>query len=177
MMHRCRLVFNSAGSSLVDAALVRPVQYLHEEVIPDQVEHVTLYREKMSIEEMLRYKAIIMLEGNDVSSGMKWALYSNSVVMTQPPTKTSWAMEEMMEPWVHYIPLNQELTDVDEKMQWVIDHDEEAKEIARRGRLWIMDLLFHPDAEDDDRQIYEDILMRYRQHFVRDDSLMAEVLP
>ncbi len=41
-----------------------------------------------------------MLEGNDVASGLKWALLSQSVVMMPPPQHTSWAMEELLQPWV-----------------------------------------------------------------------------
>ena len=40
-----------------------------------------------------------------MASGLKWMLFSNSVVFMAPPTKTSWAMEEKLVPYVHYIPL------------------------------------------------------------------------
>ena len=106
-----------------------------------------------------------MLEGNDVASGLKWALLSQSVVLMPTPTHTSWAMEEFLEPWVHYIPLNENATDVDEKMQWVIDNDDIAQRIAERGTLWMEDLVFHPDAEGDDRWIQEEMVRRYQAHF------------
>lgn len=160
VMHRCRLVYQTANSKLVDAKLVPPV---HD--VPESIGNVQIFDKPIPYVESLKYKAIIMLEGNDVSSGLKWALYSNSVVLTQVPTKTSWAMEEWLEPWVHYIPINKELSDVDEKMQWVLDHDEKAKEIAHRGSLWIKDLLLHPDAARDDELIYDDLLRRYMSHF------------
>jgi hypothetical protein len=117
------------------------------------------------MKQMLQYKAIVILEGNDVASGLKWALLSNSVVMMQPPTYTSWAMEEMLQPWVHYIPLNEELSDVEEKMQWVVDNDEQAQHIAETGSFWIQDLVFHPDASIDDQWIQKEILRRYLAHF------------
>jgi hypothetical protein len=41
-----------------------------------------------------------MIAGNDVASGLKWALFSQSVVLMPPPNHTSWAMEELLEPWV-----------------------------------------------------------------------------
>jgi len=92
----------------------------------------------------------------------------------QAPTKTSWAMEELLEPWVHYIPLSADLSDVEEKMQWVIDNDAEARRIAHRGKLWISDLVFHPDAERDERLVYDEILRRYSTHFVKDEKLLLE---
>jgi hypothetical protein len=83
-------------------------------------------------------------------------------------------MEELLEPWVHYIPLNKELSDVEERMQWVIDHDEEAQQIARRGSLWMKDLLLHPNSADEDDRIYEEIIRRYRAHFEEASDLSVD---
>lgn len=176
LLHRCRLVYSSAANRtadqtpLVDAKLALPVLDVRQN-FPKTINGIDLYGERVSIEDMLAYKAIIMLEGNDVSSGLKWALYSNSVVMTQTPTKTSWAMEELLEPWVHYIPLADDLSDVEDMMRWVIDHDDEAQEIANRGRVWISDLVFHPDAETDEQHVFDEILRRYQAHFVRNATM------
>jgi hypothetical protein len=160
-------VYNNHKSPLVDALMIG-----QEKFVPREVDGVPLYGDKVGYGDMLQYKAIIMLEGNDISSGLKWALYSNSVVMTQIPTKTSWALEELLEPWVHFVPLNDDLTDVEEQMQWVLDHDQEAQEIARRGSLWVQDLLYHPDAAHDEELIYDEMLWRYRAHFVEDLDLV-----
>jgi hypothetical protein len=78
-------------------------------------------------------------------------------------------MEERLEPWVHYVPINDRATDVEEKMQWIIDHDEEAQRIAQRASVWMEDLVFHPDAARDDRLVKEEMLKRYRAHFVQSD--------
>ena len=178
LIHRCRLVYKTAGSRLVDAKLttakVNEAAGVEEE-IPPMIGSVEMYaRTKYMYDKMLTFKALIMLEGNDISSGLKWALYSNSVVMTQPPTKTSWAMEELLEPWVHYVPLNQDLSDVEEKMQWILDNEEAAKKIARAGTLWIKDLVLHPDAAHEDDLIYDEMIRRYRSHFVYKPGLEKE---
>jgi hypothetical protein len=72
---------------------------------------------------------------------------------------------ELLIPWVHYIPLNEDANDVKEKMQWVIDNDNLAQRIAERASLWIEDLCFHPDAALDDRLIQEEMVRRYLAHF------------
>jgi hypothetical protein len=165
IVRRCRLVLRYDRSNLVDARLVHI-----NGVLPDTLNGTKLTGQLLSTERLLHYKAIIMLEGNDVASGLKWVLLSNSVVMMQPPSYTSWAMEELLEPWVHYIPLNEELSDVEEKMQWVLDHDDQAQQISKRGTLWIQDLVLHSDAVRDDRHIEEEIIRRYRAHFAVDDE-------
>lgn len=165
---------------LVDTKLVHPM--LQHIDMPNQIYNVPLFGNRMTKQDLLKYKAIIMLEGNDAGTGFKWGLFSNSVVMTmEPPKFTSWAMEELLEPWVHYVPLCETngngtktslAQDVHDKMQWVLDHDEQAQEIARRGSLWIRDLLLHPDATPDDEAISDDMVRRYMAHFVQDEDLM-----
>jgi len=165
LSQRCRLVFRHDKSTLVDARLTPPVPPAALGFINKTVNGVSLFEKRFTMQQMLQYKAIIILEGNDVASGLKWALLSNSVVMMQSPMFTSWAMEEMLEPWVHYIPLNRDLSNVEENMQWVLDNDKQAQRIAERGSLWIQDLVFHPDASIDDQWIQEEILRRYLAHF------------
>lgn len=167
-MRRCRLVVSHANSTLVHAKLTST-----RGRIADTLDGVELVGPKVTMRKLLQFKGIIMLEGNDVASGLKWALLSQSVVLMPPPRHTSWLMEELLVPWVHYIPLKEDLTDVEEKMQWVVDHDEEARKIADQGSLWMDDLCFHPDAKEDDRLIQEEMVRRYQAHFVDAPTMLA----
>ena len=72
---------------------------------------------------------------------------------------------ELLVPWVHYIPLNEDATDVEEKMKWVLENDEQARHISENASLWIEDLCFHPDAARDDHLIQEEMVRRYLDHF------------
>jgi hypothetical protein len=141
-------------------------------------EPISLNGTNMSLKSMLMFKGLIMLEGNDVSSGLKWALYSNSVVLMPKPVYTSWAMEELLQPWVHYIPIDPlSTTDIDDKMQWILDHDEEAQRIARNGHLWISDMVLHPMAQKEDEAIVDEILRRYALHFRPAKSALPQHAP
>uniref|UniRef100_A0A7S0AEY8 Glycosyl transferase CAP10 domain-containing protein n=1 Tax=Minutocellus polymorphus TaxID=265543 RepID=A0A7S0AEY8_9STRA len=120
----------------------------------------------MTYKEQLQCKALIVMEGNDLATGLRWSLLSRSVVMMPPPERTSWAMEEWLEPWTHYIPLNRNLTNVEEMVQWIRDNDKEARQIAERGTLFAYDLVLHPNAKKDDDDVKREILRRYRQFFV-----------
>jgi len=66
----------------------------------------------------------------------------------------------------HYVPLDDFATNVEERMQWILDNDAEAEKISKRATLWMEDLVFHPDAAEDDRLIQEEILGRYQAHFI-----------
>lgn len=80
-------------------------------------------------------------------------------------------MEERLVPWVHYVPLHPDASDVEERFQWVLNNPIAAERIAQRGSLWIKDLLFHPDAVRDEEQIYDEMMLRYQAHFEHDPML------
>uniref|UniRef100_A0A8C5QUJ4 Protein O-glucosyltransferase 1 n=1 Tax=Leptobrachium leishanense TaxID=445787 RepID=A0A8C5QUJ4_9ANUR len=51
-----------------------------------------------------------------------------------------------LEPWLHYIPVSQDLSDIRELLQFVTENDEEAKKIAERGRSFIAQHLWMEDV-------------------------------
>lgn len=169
---RCRFVSMYGGDESqrnIDARLV----YRSNASAPISIPGMELYGDNLSMKQLLQYKVLILLEGNDVASGLKWALFSESVVMMPHPTCTSWAMEELLEPWVHYVPIANDFEDVNEQLEWVIQNDQAARQIAKRGRLWITDLLFHPDSEKDNDRILERTFRAYAAHFVHNSSLLT----
>ena len=171
---RCRLVLLHKGSDLVDAKLTSTADVPMSDFLQKGSLFVEERKNKMPYKEQLGYKALIVMEGNDLAEGLRWSLLSRSVVLMPPPNRTSWAMEEWIEPWVHYIPLDPNLGNVEERMRWVLDNDEVAQGISQRATLFIYDLVLHPDAPGDDLAIKTDILRRYRRYFIEDTRYDAE---
>ena len=95
-------------------------------------------------------------------------LLVQSVVLMPVPTFSTWAMEEWLEPWVHYIPLKDDLSNVEERVQWVRNHDKEAQAISRRATLWMMDMVYHRHSDSDDISIRSQILARYQTQWSED---------
>ena len=94
-------------------------------------------KKTLSFKEQLKYKFLISLEGNDVASNLRWALFSNSVVIMPKPHWNSWVMEAMLQPYVHYIPLNDNLDNLEEVMAWCAENDQECQRIAERSTLFM----------------------------------------
>ena len=86
-----------------------------------------------SLKELLQYKFLICLEGNDVASGLKWMLHSNSVVMMPRPATSGWLMEDALKPFVHYIPLADDFSDAEERFNWAVSHEAECIEISNNA--------------------------------------------
>lgn len=155
---RCRFVFQHAKSKLMDVRITSHLNILQN----DTIRGIQVVRPKVGVDIVQQYKIIISMEGNDVASGLKWSLQSTSVVLMPPPTKTSWAMEELLEPWTHYIPMLPDGSNAEEMIQWVLDHDAEAQRIAERATLFMYDLVYHPDAASDNLKVKQEIVRRYR---------------
>lgn len=74
-------------------------------------------------------------------------------------------MEGKLEPFVHYLPIYHNMSNVEEMIDWAESHQEEARLISERSSLFIYDLLFHPDAIDDERQIIQGMMEAYENNF------------
>ncbi|NRA74139.1 MAG: hypothetical protein HRU36_05335 [Rickettsiales bacterium] len=78
----------------------------------------------------INHKIILDLEGHTISyQGVYWKLFSNSVVFRQSVGNESWASSQFI-PWIHFVPIKEDLSDLIDKIYWVKDHDDEARKIA-----------------------------------------------
>lgn len=101
----------------------------------------------MPIERQFAYRFILAPEGNDVSSALQWIMASGCVpVMTRPKVE-NWLMQSRLEPGKHYIEIADDFSDAEEKIQYYIDHPEEAKAIAGESRKWARQF-FNEERED-----------------------------
>lgn len=93
-----------------------------------------LYKKEISINEMLKYKYIISLPGNDKDSGLAWKLASNSLVIMPKPYIESWLMEGLLIEWFHYIPLNNNLNNLEDILKWCRNNNEKCIEINNNAK-------------------------------------------
>jgi hypothetical protein len=91
----------------------------------------------MTMEEQLQHKFLICVEGNDVSSGLKWMLNSRSAVMMSKPTVCSWLREDQLKPYVHYIPLAEDFSDLNEKFEWAMENEDACIDIIDNASKYI----------------------------------------
>lgn len=85
----------------------------------------------------LKHKYILSIPGNDKDSGLNWKLNSNSVVLMAKPRITSWLMETLLEPNVHYVLLKEDYSDLLEKWKWCERHPYKCLEIIRNANLFM----------------------------------------
>lgn len=120
--HRIRFMEAMFGHALVDAGQSNSSQ-----------DHPEWERPFMTVEEQLNYKFLICLEGNDVASNLKWAMSSNSVVVTPKMRFETWFMEGALLPGIHFIQVEDDWSDFEQKIRYYLDHPEEAKQILNNA--------------------------------------------
>lgn len=92
---------------------------------------------RMTIDEQLRYKFILCLEGNDVASNLKWVMSSGSIAVMPEPRYETWFMEGKLIPDYHYISLRSDYSDLDSKLEYYINNPKEALNIIRNANAYI----------------------------------------
>ena len=90
-------------------------------------------KEKLTKVEMLKYKYQLSFEGSCYATDLKWKLASNSVVLTAHPKIETWLMEGLLRPWVHYVPLKDDYSDLEEIIKWCKENDDKCQEIVRNA--------------------------------------------
>jgi len=101
-------------SGKIDVGLTKLVQLSREL----KNKYTPLMKKEISVQDMLLYRYIISVEGNDVATNLKWALASNSVVFMLPPTRETIILESSLRPWIHYVPVLHDFSDLTMKIEY-----------------------------------------------------------
>jgi hypothetical protein len=91
----------------------------------------------LSIPEQLEYKYIFCIEGIDVATNLKWGMSSNSLCIMPKPKYETWFMEGTLIPGVHYVEINADYSDVDEKIHYYNERPEEALAIIENAHKYV----------------------------------------
>ena len=116
---------------------------------------------KATIADFGRCKYQLSNEGNDVATGLKWQLYTDSVVVMPPPTMETWALEGALEPFVHYVPVKRDWSDLEERLMWAEAHPAAAANISANARAHVLRVLGASVASE--RRVVMAVLRGYRQ--------------
>ena len=87
----------------------------------------------MSLEEQSKYKYIIHIEGHVESFRLSMELAMNCVILM---VKSKWNIwySEKLKPWIHFVPVKEDLSDLVEKILWCKNNDSKCSEIAKQSR-------------------------------------------
>uniref|UniRef100_A0A7S0ZFN3 Glycosyl transferase CAP10 domain-containing protein n=1 Tax=Timspurckia oligopyrenoides TaxID=708627 RepID=A0A7S0ZFN3_9RHOD len=90
----------------------------------------------MKFTEMMRYKLIL-----NVGSNQNWAerlrnlLFFNSAILRHEADTTEW-FYPLLEPYVHYIPFNNNMSNLPQQVEWALSHEKEVQQIVRNANAF-----------------------------------------
>lgn len=91
---------------------------------------------RMTIEEQLRHKFILSLEGNDVASNLKWIFSSNSIVVMPRPRFETWFQEGLLVPGLHYIEIARDYSNLQEQLAFYRARPDLCEQINAAEHAW-----------------------------------------
>lgn len=106
------------------------------------------------IEEHLKYKYLLIVDGGVIASSHQWMFGSGSVpIMITHPDNEYW-FKKFLKPMVNYVPIKYDLSDLKEKIEWLVNNDDKAKEIAHNACLFSQEVF---SSEFQKRYVREEI--------------------
>lgn len=128
---RPRLVlFSKDHPELIDAYFTYP--YWIDNAVKMIFEDYHFFTSWAGQSDWLAYKYLIAVDGNTFPSSFWWELLSNCTVIKGDSEYIEWFYKGV-QPFVHYIPYNQDCSDLEERLHWLLSHDAEARKIAENG--------------------------------------------
>ena len=111
--------------------------------ISDLGKKLGLYtRHAMSVYEHAHYKYQLDLGG---WSGTTWTgtlrKLSMPGVLLHHETSMKDSFYDELEPWKHYIPVKEDLSDLRERYDWALAHDEECRRISEAADAWVRNFI------------------------------------
>lgn len=98
-----------------------------------------------SLDQFMDYKYLPTFDGVICAyPAFQWRLLSNSVTLKQESNEIQWFFRAV-KPYVHYIPIKNDLSDLVAQIEWARAHDEECRAISKRGSDFALNNLMMED--------------------------------
>lgn len=88
---------------------------------------------RLTPRQMALHRWILDIDGNVNSWGLLWKLLSGSCVIRVMSQRQQW-YHHQLEPWEHFIPVDQRLSDLEEALEWCFRHPADCEAIAHQGQ-------------------------------------------
>lgn len=101
----------------------------------NQIEALGYLKQFIPIKVSNTYKYLVDVDGNSNAwSALFQKLLSGSVVLkvASPSNFRQWYYDELI-PWVNFVPVESDMSDLVDKVHWLLEHDAEAKKIGENG--------------------------------------------
>lgn len=111
----------------------RKVYYSRNRRYVEKMENLVSIKKFMSMAEQSTYKYVLNIPGNSSAYRLSYLLKSGSVILNVSFENKLW-FEYLWKPWVHYIPVAEDLSDLETIINWCIKNDKKCQDIVNNAK-------------------------------------------
>lgn len=138
---RARVVDALINHPNTDVKLTKWGNWESGQNIPD-----THFGDRCDLNKHFEHKYIMIIDGNCIASNHQWVFGSGAVpIMVTHPDNDYW-FKKFLKPMENYVPIKYDLSDLKEKIDWLVANDSEARRIAENA-LNFSDIAFTPEFQ------------------------------
>ena len=112
----------------VPGADAKFIQYSYQSVLDPRHKG-----DAMTVADMIKHRAILVVDGHGPASNLTWAFASGCTVFLA--TRYKWWFSDQVQPWTHYIPLAVDGSDAADKVDWFFKNEAQAEQMARNALM------------------------------------------
>jgi len=99
--------------------------------------NINYSEQRATREEICKYKYILDFDGwSNTWDATFWKLISGSVLFKVEGVWEQWYYPKLI-PWIHYVPIKDDLSDLNEVLNWCIANDDKCKQIANNAYIFV----------------------------------------
>ena len=143
----CAIASSATNQNLFDIGLSSIVQLNKQDAA--QIERLGYLKQFIPIELASCYKYLVDVDGNSNAwSALFQKLLSGSVVLKVDSSSNfrQWYYDELI-PWKNFVPIKSDMSDLIEKVHWLLDHDDEARQIGENGAKLAYQLTYERELD------------------------------
>jgi hypothetical protein len=104
------------------------------------------FGDRCNLDKHFQHKYIMIIDGNCIASNHQWVFGSGSVPIMITHPDNNWWFKEYLKPMENYVPINYDLSDLKEKIDWLINNDDKAKNIMENAMI-LAETFFSHDGQ------------------------------
>lgn len=144
----CKIALDCPNQALFDVGLSHLVQL--DKIAEHEIKNLGYLKDYKPIRLLNTFKYLIDVDGNSNAwSSLFLKLLSGSVVLKVESEGgyKQWYYDRLI-PWQHYVPIKKDLSDLQDKLDWLKHNEQKARQIAKSSEDFAFQTLFESELSD-----------------------------
>jgi glycosyltransferase involved in cell wall biosynthesis len=99
--------------------------------------------QRCELQEFVKYKFLFIMDGVTIASNHQWTFASGAVPIMITHPENNWWFKRFLVPMKHYVSVKYDLSDLKEKIEWLVNNDDKAREIAENALALSKEIFTH----------------------------------